>query len=148
MPQHSQAFPSRSLDRASAAVALSAAAKCAVEKGDERCIVVVGADMQVLAYARARATGSDASSIEWMIDRARRAAILSIETDGIGNEQGPELAALRQETGARAPIALTICSGGQLIGAIGVTAHTDAGNHDVAEAGRSALLQLFAGGNA
>src|SRR4051812_48545680 len=110
MPQHFQAFPSRSLDRASAAVALSAAAKCAVEKGDERCIVVVGADMQVLAYARA--TGSDASSIERMIDRARRAAILSIETDGIGNEQGPELAALRQETGARAPIALTICSGG------------------------------------
>ena len=146
MSQHFQAFPSRSLDRASAAVALSAAAKCAVEKGDERCIVVVGADMQVLAYARA--TGSDASSIERMIDRARRAAILSIETDGIGNEQGPELAALRQETGAHAPIALTICSGGRLIGAIGVTAHTDAGNHDVAEAGRSALLQLFAGGNA
>ena len=146
MPQHFQAFPSRSLDRASAAVALSAAAKCAVEKGDERCIVVVSANMQTLAHARA--TGSDAPSIERMIDRARRAAILSIETDGIGNEQGPELAALRQETGARAPIALTICSGGQLIGAIGVTAHTDAGNHDVAEAGRSALLQLFAGGNA
>ncbi|WP_404713816.1 heme-binding protein [Sphingomonas sp. MMS24-J13] len=146
MPQHFQALPSRSLDGASAAVALSAAAKCAVEKGDERCIVVVGADMQVVADAEA--TGNDAPPIERLIDRARRAAILSIETDGIGSEQGPELAALHHATGAHAPIAVTICSGGRLIGAIGVTSHTDAGNHDVAEAGRSALLQLFARDNA
>lgn len=146
MPEHFYAVPSRCLDRASATVALSAAAKCAVEKGGERCIVVVGADMQMLAHARA--TGNDALSIGRMIDRARRAAILSIETDGIGSEQGPELAALREAAGARAPTALTICSEGRLIGAIGVTSWTGAGNHDVAEAGRIALLQLFAGGNA
>jgi len=146
MSLHFYAFPARCLDHASAAVALSAAAKCAVEKGGERCIVVVSANMQMLAHARA--TGSDAPSIERMIDRARRAAILSIETDGIGSEQGPELAALHQATGARGPTALTICSGGRLIGAIGVTSHTGAGNQEVAEAGRGALLQLFAGGNA
>lgn len=146
MPQHSQAFPSRCLDHASAAVALSAAAKCSAAKGGERCIVVVGADMQMLAHARA--SGNDAPSSERMIDRARRAAILSIETDGIGSEQGPELAALYQAADARAPTALTICSKDRLIGAIGVTSHTDAGNHDVAEAGRSALLQLFAGDHA
>jgi uncharacterized protein GlcG (DUF336 family) len=146
MPQHFQALPSRCLDRASAAVALSAAAKHSAAHGGAQCIVVVGADRQILALARA--TDDDAPSTERMMDRAWRAAILSIETDGIGREQAPELAALHRVNDAHAPTALAIFSEGRMIGAIGVTSRINVGNRDVAEAGRNALLQLFAGGNA
>jgi len=133
------------LGPAAASIALSAAAARARQYGCVQCIALVDSEGRLLGHAL---PGNRAAPPPTLLDRAWRAAALSMRIDGFGSEHGPELANCRQCAGPRAPSGLPIRRDGAVIGAIGVTSQSDAPNYDVAEAGQSALRILFAGATA